>query len=196
MRASDLGAADALVTKFGYNRIVGMSALWMPGARMTDVLGNFHVPRILEIGTYQGITAAVLAEHADHLITLDFAPQPICGEVWDFFGARDKIEQVIVRDDSHKCEVVRNLNFDMAFIDGSHSRACVIFDFAITKGCGCLLFHDYPCADPLDLQPKCGYRYYDYDVCSTSDGAGYLLDVIGPAGTVERHPPFAWWRAK
>lgn len=189
MLASDPNAVDALIARFGMG-ITEMTALRLPGAKLHDVLSTLHWKHVLEIGTCHGLTAAVLAEHAEHVTTIDIEDRPICEEVWKFFGILGKIDRRVVKDDAHKDAIVRGLDFDCAYVDGCHSRAGAIFDFAITRRCKTVLFHDYPSAD---MEPPGGWHYYDRPVDYSGDGVGYLLDCIVPAGRIVRVAPFAWW---
>jgi SAM-dependent methyltransferase len=193
MKASDPKAVDALIKHFG-GGITEMTALRLPGAKLPDVLGNLQWKHILEIGTCKGLTAAVLAEHAEHVTTIDIENRPICEEVWKFFGCMGRIDRRVVRDDIHKAMIVNGLDFDMCYIDAGHDRLPVQLDFALTKRCGCLLMHDYPNAAPLDIARTCGYL--EQPLTCSGDGVGWLLDVIVPAGRILRVPPFAWWWGK
>jgi predicted O-methyltransferase YrrM len=196
MKASDPGAIDALIARFGYS-IIGMSALVMPGTTMPQALGDRQFRHIVEIGTCNGLTAAVLAEHADSVTTIDIVDRPIAEEVWEFFGVRNKIVRVVVKDDAGKDLIIRSLDFDMAYIDGGHSRYEVEFDFGITrKRCKTILFHDYPSWMDVVAQPACRYQYWDWPTAGVGDGVGFLLDVVRPDGAVERMEPFAWWRER
>ena len=194
MLASDPGAMDALIARYGMG-ITEMTALRLPGAKLPDVLGNLHWKHILEIGTCQGLTAAVLAEHADRVTTIDIVDRPVCEEVWKFFGCLGKIDRRVCRDDKHKAEIIGEIGFDagfdMAYVDGCHDRPGAAFDFVCVKGCGCVLFHDYPTADPPHP-----YHWFNEPVNSTSDGVGYLLDGIEPKGRIIRIAPFAFWFAQ
>ena len=196
MRASDPQAVNLLASIFG-DGIKMQSALCEPGTRLTEALAGCRFRRILEIGTFQGLTAAVLADYADSVVTLDIQRQPTCEQVWDIFDVKSKITQIIVKDNAEKGDVVRGQDFDMAFIDGAHGRQEVAFDFGIVRQkCQHALFHDYPFAVPWGDPIPMTYCYHEHQWNDTGDGVGFLLDVIQPAGQIERIPPFAWWRAK
>ena len=195
MLASDPRAIDALVARFGEG-IRMNSSMCMPGPKLSDILDGKHFKCVLEIGTWQGVSAAILAEHADSVITLDIESRPEPEQVWAMFGVQDKIHRMIVANDEQKAAVVRCLDFDMAFIDANHDRQHVWLDFAITREkCGNILFHDYPYAVPLGVAIPTSYRLDRHPPADTGDGVGFLLDAIVPAGEIVRIPPFAWWRA-
>lgn len=195
MLASDPRAIGALADHFG-DGIKIQSSQCMPGPKLSDVMGDRHFKCILEIGTWQGISAAILAEHADNVITLDVVRRPEPEQVWAFFGVQDKIHHMVVDNDEKKAAVVRCLDFDAAFIDANHDRAHVSLDFAICRAkCGCILFHDYPYAVPMGTSMPTSYDLSKHPPNSTGDGVGFLLDCVRPAGEIVRLPPFAWWRA-
>ncbi|HUT37376.1 MAG TPA: hypothetical protein VNE39_28090, partial [Planctomycetota bacterium] len=79
-----------------------------------------------------------------------------------------------VADNAAKAALLDQLGFDLAFLDGDHSRDGVALDFAHTRRCGVVLFHDY--ADP-------GFH-----------GVTEFVDSLGE-GTILRDVPFAWWFA-
>lgn len=103
----------------------------------------------LEIGTYRGCAAVEIAQYCDRVVTIDLkrGKLELSGEVfdrhafWKSIGV-DNIDLRLVKDDLEKAAIVNALDFDIAFIDGDHDRGSVRFDFAITKRCGRVLFHD------------------------------------------------------
>ena len=194
MLASDPGAIAALVAHCGGEGIKMQSSQCMPGPKLSDVLGDKHFKCIVEIGTWQGVSAAILAEHAGSVITLDIVQRPEPERVWKFFGVQDRVHQMIVESDEKKAAVLRHLDFDMAFIDGDHSRSKVLLDFAICRArCKTILFHDWPYAVPSGCPLPQSYDLSKHPPESTDDGAGFLLDAIVPAGRILKLPPFAWW---
>ena len=197
MKASDPNAMAALVERFGPN-ITESSAQCQSGPSMCDVLAGKHYGTIFEIGTYQGVSGAILAEHADRVLTLDLEryQRAIADDVWRFFGVEGKITRIIARGEDHKREVIGALDFDMCFLDGDHNRLNVMLDFILAKErCNCILFHDYPIGLPPEYFPKAGYNHRDYPSEGNGlDGVALLLDCVRPEGVIERIPPFAWWR--
>lgn len=131
---------------------------------------------ILEIGTYRGMSAVVLARFAEAVITIDTEAQPEVAKVLELGGCADRVSPIIVPNNAAKTLLIKNLHFDMAFIDGGHSYVQVLGDYASTKRCGELLFHDYP------------------DSGSGMRGVGQLFDEL-PVSETEPCEPFAWWRA-
>jgi len=161
-----------LVKKWG-RRLTLYSA---SGRNMWGLLEGKRYKHILEIGTNQGMTAALLARFADRVTTIDVKRWDLVQVVMDGFGVGDRVRRIIIPDDLAKARQVAEMDFDMAYIDGDHHRGSVAIDFMIAKRCGHILFHDYPTA--------------------TYDGAGFLLDELKPEGRIERLAPFAWWHAE
>lgn len=98
---------------------------------------------VLEIGTFQGLTAALIAQYAEKVYTIDVVPYPMQDAVWEFCGCKNKIEKFVCKSTRIKREIVSAINFDFAYIDGSHLMENIIVDYDMTKRCGHLLFHDY-----------------------------------------------------
>lgn len=128
---------------------------------------------IVEVGTRYGVMAAVLSRIARRVVTIDLHESPLVSEVLACAGAANVVA-VRVRDNQAKALLLDALDFDLAFLDGDHSRQGVALDFAHTRRCGRVLFHDY--ADP-------GFHGVTEFVDSLTDG--HLL----------RDAPFAWWTA-
>jgi len=181
---------DGLIARFG-PAIADFSSTIMHG--LPHILDGMRFKSVVEIGTMNGLSAAELAMHCDHVTTIDVIDRPVVDEVFAFLGLTGKIDRVVVKDEAEKAKIIDGLTFDMAFLDGQHGRAGLLWDFALTRRCGCLLFHDYPkVVNPGDPEVY-GWRQYPPELL-VGDGAGFLLDGIVPAGVIERHPPFAWWR--
>ena len=145
---------------------------------------GLHYGTLLEIGTYHGVGAIVLAHFADRVITVDVTPPSDRQALRDIYRwlapeIAARICQVWVPDNAAKAALVASLAFDMAFIDGGHSELQTALDFRITRKCGTCLFHDYPMSG------------------SGCDGPGIVLDRARDAGdgVVTNDEPFGWWRA-
>jgi len=102
----------------------------------------------LEIGTYRGVSTAEMAQHCEHVITIDLKHGKLeqSGDrfdrrgFWDSLGIRN-ITMLLVEDDAEKKALVDVMLFDFAFIDGAHDET-VRDDFNLVKRCGRVLFHD------------------------------------------------------
>ena len=138
-------------------------------------LSGMHFDTVLEIGTLRGQSAIVLAHFADTVITIDIVEQPEMREALELAGVADRVIPIVVASDAAKARVISRLAFDLAFLDGNHSRDCVEVDFTITRRCGSVLFHDYPHA-----------RW---------TGIREFVDTL-PSDQTETDEVFAWWRAE
>ncbi|MBM4042835.1 MAG: class I SAM-dependent methyltransferase [Planctomycetes bacterium] len=168
--------ASRLAAQFSHD-ILSASALVHGGAavvaRQAERLRTLRPRTIVEVGTRHGAFAALLSGLADTVFTLDLHQSIHARQVLDFAGAANVVP-LIVADDPAKGRLLDALDFDLAFIDGDHSREGVALDFAHTRRCGIVLFHDY--ADP-------GFH-----------GVTEFVDSL-THGTIVRDAPFAWWFA-
>lgn len=147
--------------------------------RLIEQMDGRHFERIVEIGTYRGVSAAVFSCFAETVITIDIAAQGYTGAVLSVAGVLGRVIPLIVPYDPARARLIAALDFDMAFIDGNHRPPHPELDFNMVKKCGTVLFHDYP-------QSGSG---------PAGNGAGVLLDEHTPEGKIDRCPPFAWWSA-
>ena len=101
----------------------------------------------LEIGTCFGLSAALLAEYAVRVDTVDVVifdnEEGIREQVWKYLGVSHKIHFHLTQSSRLKKELIRGLKFDFAFIDGQHLMENVAFDFSLVRDCGRVLVHDY-----------------------------------------------------
>ncbi len=106
----------------------------------------------LEIGTYHGITALLLAERFDKVISVSVDDEDpgrlLKRELAEFAGIRN-IEFYDAKDNVEKGEIVRALSFDFAYSDGDHTKDTVA-DWKLVKRCGRVLFHEvWPLQPPV-----------------------------------------------
>lgn len=108
--------------------------------------GTTRKVRILEIGTCNGISAALLGQFGI-VITLDIrSEQTEAGdrqrrEIWGFLSG--PVRGILVKDEADKHEAIAAFPFDFAFIDGDHTFDGVQRDWESVKRCGRVIFHDY-----------------------------------------------------
>lgn len=113
------------------------------------VLAGKGYRTVLEIGTHRGCGTAEIAQFVEHVVTIDLhngrlekRGEPFDREeLWRRLGVNN-VSMVLVEDDDEKEKVVAGLDFDLAFIDGSHEYADVRRDFRMVRRCGRVLFHD------------------------------------------------------
>lgn len=107
-------------------------------------LDKIKPKKVLEIGTFNGVSTALLAEYADVVHTVDILEQPwMTNAVWTHCGCKDKVKSYIVKSTKKKRELIASLDFDFAYIDGSHLEENILVDFDVAKKCKRMLFHDY-----------------------------------------------------
>ena len=161
---------EKIIEQFG-SKMLRRSALNFTDAEeiFERVLKGKGYRVILEIGTYRGCTAAVLAQYCDQVITIDLAHGKLeaNGDVfdrrafWRELGVDDKILFIPVEHDAEKARVVSTMSFDLAFVDGAHD-ASVANDFAITKRCGNVLFHDADDNRKRERKPNAPNHVYEF----------------------------------
>ena len=98
------------------------------------------IKTIVEIGTYNGVSTALLSKFAENVITIDIKDRPIRNEIWNYLKIKN-IKSYIVKNNLEKKELLDKLEFDFAFIDGDHND--VNPDLEYCKKCKRILFHDY-----------------------------------------------------
>lgn len=150
---------------------------------------------IIEIGTHQGVSAAILAEYGN-VHTFDIVDWSYRDEIIEYLGIGHRIVFSLVPTSNHgkglptgaaRTKIIaegnawlsaelRNRTFDMAFIDGNHDYDSVKANFEAAKHCKCVLFHDYS-----ELHENRTVRFVD----------GIEREY---GGTVTTMAPFAVWR--
>lgn len=106
----------------------------------------------LEIGTYHGITALLLAERFDRVISVSVDDEDpgrlLKRELAQFVGATN-IQFFDAKDNAEKVAIVDSLAFDFAYSDGDHTNDTEL-DFDLVKRCGRVLFHEaWPLQPPV-----------------------------------------------
>lgn len=111
--------------------------------------------RIVEVGTFQGVSTALLAQYAP-VTTIDVLPDKMRDRVWSTARIQGRITELVCRTSSARDRAISDAiaEADLAFVDGSHLMRDVTYDFELTIPCGCVVLHDYR-ADP-DHWPDVG----------------------------------------
>lgn len=154
------------------------------GGVLEHVFANGKYKRVLEIGTYRGISTAFIAQFVDKVTTIDlkFGKIEINRESWSrskfwkAMGVENKIDLILVTDNYEKRIAIEHTEFDIAFIDGGKND--IVEDFNNCKHCGAVLFHD------VDERPGGPQFNYVYD---------FVMSL--PKEQVTRLDIFALWRA-
>lgn len=98
----------------------------------------------LEIGTYNGMSAIVLAQYFDRVICVSVDDKP--GELLKHNIVKalgiTNIRFFDCASNEEKAALVRDLDFDFCYQDGDHLNDTHT-DFALVKRCGRVLLHEY-----------------------------------------------------
>lgn len=101
----------------------------------------FTGKRVVEIGTCNGLTAIILARWFGEVVTIDIEPNTKKRQIAEFLRI-DNVRFVDVVDNATKAAVIKDLEFDAAFVDGDHARDTET-DFALVERCGRVLMHEH-----------------------------------------------------
>lgn len=96
--------------------------------------------RCFEVGTWNGLTAAVLSRYFDEVVTVDIAHNALKHELLTHLGIRN-VRCIDIADNEAKARVARETEFDFAYLDGDHANDTEA-DWNLTRGCGRVLFHE------------------------------------------------------
>lgn len=105
--------------------------------------------RCFEVGTWNGLTAAILSRYFDEVVSVDIAHNSIKHQVLAHLGVTN-VTCVDIEDNAEKVKVWRKQGpFDFAYLDGDHANDTET-DFALARGCGRVLFHEaWPWQKPV-----------------------------------------------
>lgn len=139
---------DKIVTMYGEDILKRSIMSIRRGAGVIErVLAGGKYPRVLEIGTLYGVSAACISQHVERVMTIDLIHGRLeqlgvehdREKFWRSLGVSN-VELHLVRDNRAKAALIKKLDFDLAFIDGGKND--IAEDFASVKHCGAVLFHD------------------------------------------------------
>lgn len=80
------------------------------------------IKNAIELGTFRGISTAVIASIAEKVYTFDIEYQPIAKELWKLLSINDRIDYKIIKDVFEVKTYLDGIQCDFAFIDIFHSR--------------------------------------------------------------------------
>lgn len=107
-----------------------------------------HGVRCFEIGTWNGLTAAVLSPFFSEVVTVDIAHNSLKHEVLKHLGITN-VRCIDIRDNEHKARIAKSTDFDFAFLDGNHADDTES-DWLITRDCKRVLFDEaWPFQEPV-----------------------------------------------
>jgi len=105
-------------------------------------LDGLKINIAVEIGTAFGVGTAKIAQHSNKVYTFDIKTYPCRQLIWDSLKVGDKITYQIIENRKDIKWVLRDIDFDLAFIDASHLVRDVRSDWKIVRRCKRVLFHD------------------------------------------------------
>ena len=111
------------------------------GLDFRTVLNVLKIDTAVEIGTYHGTTAAYIAQFANTVHTFDIKDLYDL-PTWEKLGLANKIIFHLIKDREEIKEILKDIKFDFAFVDGAHEYEDTRDDFELVKSCGRVLFHD------------------------------------------------------
>lgn len=114
------------------------------------LLGGGIYRRALEIGTYRGVSSALMAQFCERVLTIDLIDGKMERDhqvfdrvrFWESMGIGN-IDLRLIETEAEKAAIVSAAEFDFAFVDGDHEGRAPLRDFELVKRCGTVLFHDY-----------------------------------------------------
>ena len=132
-----------LIDKFG-GVINHMSCIYLNDGEthLRKFLKKVKPKNVIEIGTYQGVSAAIIAEYAKLVYTIDIIDKPLKKDIWNFLDIKN-IEFVKIKNNNQKKDFIQKTDADMIFIDGEHYNGELKNDFEISKHVKYILIHDY-----------------------------------------------------
>lgn len=101
---------------------------------------------VIEIGTYQGVSAAVISEYAEKVHTFDIVFMPLRMKILRHLGIKNISCHVVKNNTEKELEINKIFEtekVDLCFIDGEHSKGQPPIDFEICRQCDQILMHDY-----------------------------------------------------
>lgn len=106
-----------------------------------EVGSEVHPTEIcVEIGTRYGLTAIILSRFFDHIYSFDIEPNNKKAKILHYLGINN-ITYYTVKDNSEKAEIIKELDFHCAYLDGDHEKD-TLFDFRLVRGCKHVVFHE------------------------------------------------------
>lgn len=129
---------EALKNRFGFS-IFHRSSIFHDLEKFLEE-NSITGKRCFEIGTWNGLTSAVLSKRFDEVVTVDIAHNNIKHEVLGFLGVKN-VRCIDIASNADKEGVLQGLDIDCAFMDGNHAEDTET-DFNLVKHCGRVIFHE------------------------------------------------------
>ena len=114
------------------------------GKLLTD--NNVRGECCFEVGTWNGLTAVVLSQHFERVVTVDIEHNPIKHEILAHLGINN-VECYDILDNAGKPAVLesmaaRGIKMDCAYLDGNHADDTET-DWLLVRDCGRVIFHEF-----------------------------------------------------
>lgn len=138
---------ENLIEKFG-KEINHMSCIYLNDGEkwLRHCLDKVKPKNVIEIGTYQGVSTAIIAEYAKEVYAFDFEDKPLRPKIWDYLKINN-IDYTIIKNRDDEIEKVNNIfnntKIDLTFLDGEHFNGELEKDYDMVKKSKNILIHDY-----------------------------------------------------
>ena len=138
---------------FGAQKINLNSCIYLDDGdeHLTAYMKKYKPKVILEIGTFNGVSSALMSQYAKKIYTMDILDRPIRNRIYKALNINN-VDFKLVENNEDKKKYIKELfekeNIDFVFIDGNHWGEEVAIDFYATEQCKKILFHDYSPAFP------------------------------------------------
>lgn len=130
---------DILQYALDNNLTDDMSAIIDREFRM--VFNVLPIKTIVEIGTYKGLSTAYMAQFAK-VHTFDVIDFQEKYKIWQDCKVSENIEFHLVKTKEDIGVILKDIDFDFAFVDDGHEYIDCKQDFELVKRCGRVLIHD------------------------------------------------------
>lgn len=163
------------VKKAGCDKLV-ISSAYHEIEQALKILNLPDIDNVIEIGTHNGLSSAILTSWANRVYTFDISLRnsefmwrllDVRNKISSFVGNRAELEWELnyIRNNWQDVGVVAN--FNLAFVDGCHDYEWIKKDFDLVKFTKRVLFHDY------DLIPDVRQFGEEIGAISLSPNIGY-----------------------
>ena len=150
---------------------------------LVDIVKTIHEPKVLEIGTWEGFTAATLLKHTDAMIwtmdpddVIDTAVYPSrytnlsaettrqIGWLFKTLPFVGRVHEIRANSNDYNWDEMENDFFDLIFIDGDHSESTVKIDttntFSKLKKGGICIWDDFNYEDEIVTEAESGVNNF------------------------------------
>lgn len=140
---------EKLAERFGIDEVNYLSCVYIDDGEnsMRELLKRYGpFEHAIEIGTYRGVSTAILSEYCGQIDCIDIVDQPERKSYWDYLGVNNAKYHLAKSNDDKK-EIVRKLinrgDIDLVFVDGDHSYQSARADIDLCHNVPYILVHDY-----------------------------------------------------